>query len=325
MDTRLYRNKPYPINLYLTVIDGVEMLKDIDFVPINIESNINTVLDTLTEREADCIRFYFRDRMTFNEISKVFDISISRANNITAKAIRKLRHPSRLRIISGINNDFDKDFANQNVDIYKSINDIDLPEKTIELLSKEYIFTIKDILSLCVRDIEKVVSTVSLITICAKMTSIGLYLRKDRITPISNSDNILRLDIGSTARMLLRESGINTVGELESTSIKYIRNIPGIRRQFIEEIIQSLKNVGLSLNGCTDINYDQEPVYNVDIDVLDLSARSYNALTRAGIKTINDLMNKSYQQLSCIPNIGTKSLYEITNALKRYELKVEVK
>ena len=47
------------------------------------------------------------------------------------------------------------------------------------------------------------------------------------------------------------------------------------------------------------------------IECLELSIRSFNGLIRAGVHTVQDLMNLSEEDLSKIPNLGKKSLAEI--------------
>ena len=66
------------------------------------------VLDTLTEREADVLKLRFgledgRPR-TLEEVGKEFDVTRERIRQIEAKALRKLRHPSRSKKL--------KDFLN---------------------------------------------------------------------------------------------------------------------------------------------------------------------------------------------------------------------
>jgi len=80
-----------------------------DNVPIPVEAAAQTllkeqldeVLDTLTEREQKVLRLRFgmndgRAR-TLEEVGKEFDVTRERIRQIEAKALRKLRHPSRSR------------------------------------------------------------------------------------------------------------------------------------------------------------------------------------------------------------------------------------
>lgn len=64
---------------------------------------VDIVLSTLSDREANIIRMRFgigRDRaMTLEEVGKEFSLTRERIRQIEAKALRKLRHPSRAGIL----------------------------------------------------------------------------------------------------------------------------------------------------------------------------------------------------------------------------------
>ena len=47
------------------------------------------------------------------------------------------------------------------------------------------------------------------------------------------------------------------------------------------------------------------------IEELDLSVRSFNCLKRAGINTVEDLINKSEEDMMKVRNLGRKSLDEV--------------
>ena len=51
------------------------------------------------------------------------------------------------------------------------------------------------------------------------------------------------------------------------------------------------------------------------IEELDLSVRSYNCLKRAGINTVEDLTNKSEEDMMKVRNLGRKSLEEVIGKL----------
>ena len=55
---------------------------------------------------------------------------------------------------------------------------------------------------------------------------------------------------------------------------------------------------------------------NFPIEELELGVRSYNCLKRAGIQTIGDLVQKSENELSAIPNFGRKSIEEVKETLR---------
>lgn len=54
---------------------------------------------TLTERESTGLKLYYEDGLTLREIGHHFNVTQERARQILAKAIRKLRHPSRAKTI----------------------------------------------------------------------------------------------------------------------------------------------------------------------------------------------------------------------------------
>ena len=64
-----------------------------------LKEQLEDVLDTLTDREENVLRLRFglddgRTR-TLEEVGKVFGVTRERIRQIEAKALRKLRHPSR--------------------------------------------------------------------------------------------------------------------------------------------------------------------------------------------------------------------------------------
>jgi len=58
------------------------------------------------------------------------------------------------------------------------------------------------------------------------------------------------------------------------------------------------------------------------IEYLDLSMRSHNALSRAGIKTLRDITNLSMRDLLQIQNLGKTSVSNIEWVLKQYGMKL---
>ena len=62
----------------------------------------------------------------------------------------------------------------------------------------------------------------------------------------------------------------------------------------------------------------KEKVLDLTIDELDLSVRSYNCLKRAGINTVEDLIEKSEEDMMKVRNLGRKSLEEVINKLDSF-------
>ncbi len=59
----------------------------------------------------------------------------------------------------------------------------------------------------------------------------------------------------------------------------------------------------------------KEKVLEMTIEELDLSVRSFNCLKRAGINTVEDLINKSEEDMMKVRNLGRKSLDEVVAKL----------
>jgi DNA-directed RNA polymerase subunit alpha len=57
------------------------------------------------------------------------------------------------------------------------------------------------------------------------------------------------------------------------------------------------------------------------IDELEFSVRTYNCLSRAGISTVEDLCNKTIEDMYKVRNLGRKSFEEILGVMKEKGLK----
>lgn len=69
-------------------------------------------------------------------------------------------------------------------------------------------------------------------------------------------------------------------------------------------------------------NVAQETVLQMNIDELELSVRSYNCLKRAGINTVEELCNKTPEDMMKVRNLGRKSLEEVLAKLKELGLQL---
>lgn len=71
--------------------------------PVDLKARVDHVLESLTVREQNVIRmrFGFDDysKMTLEEVGTEFKVSRDRIRQIEAKALRKLRHPNRAKIL----------------------------------------------------------------------------------------------------------------------------------------------------------------------------------------------------------------------------------
>lgn len=67
---------------------------------------------------------------------------------------------------------------------------------------------------------------------------------------------------------------------------------------------------------------DSEPMMSKTIDELELSVRSFNSLKRAGINTVEELCDKTSDEMLKLRNFGKKSYDEVMNKLDEMGLKL---
>ena len=90
-------------NLYDVLNSGESPNPDKTLLHESLRTEIERALETLTPREADVIRLYFglsdQHPMTLEEIGETFDLTRERVRQIKEKAIRRLKHTSRSKIL----------------------------------------------------------------------------------------------------------------------------------------------------------------------------------------------------------------------------------
>ena len=90
-------------NLYDVLRSGESPNPDRNLLHESLRTEIERALETLTPREADVVRLYFglgeKHAMTLEEIGETFDLTRERVRQSKEKAIRRLKHTSRSRIL----------------------------------------------------------------------------------------------------------------------------------------------------------------------------------------------------------------------------------
>jgi RNA polymerase primary sigma factor len=90
-------------NLYDVLRSGESPNPDKNLVHESLRIEIERALETLTPREADVVKLYFglgdHQPMTLEEIGETFDLTRERVRQIKEKAIRRLKHTSRSKIL----------------------------------------------------------------------------------------------------------------------------------------------------------------------------------------------------------------------------------
>ena len=90
-------------DLYDVLNNGESPNPDRTLLHESLKTEIERALETLTPREADVVRLYFglgdQHAMTLEEIGETFDLTRERVRQIKEKAIRRLKHTSRSKIL----------------------------------------------------------------------------------------------------------------------------------------------------------------------------------------------------------------------------------
>ena len=111
-----------------------------------------------------------------------------------------------------------------------------------------------------------------------------------------------------------------------NSSIKPEEAIALASRILIEhlEIVANINNIA-NVTGLMKEKAEDPKVKALEtsIEDLDFSVRAYNCLKRAGIHTLQDLVNKSESDMMKIRNLGKKSLKEVLDKVKELDLNLK--
>lgn len=97
VDCYQLKTKESGIIQLITKIDCPELSFDFE-----LKAELDKVLKTLTPREEKIVRMRYFEDMTLEEVGAKFKVTRNRVRQIEAKALRKLRHPKRTRVLKVI-------------------------------------------------------------------------------------------------------------------------------------------------------------------------------------------------------------------------------
>lgn len=86
----------YPLNLAKAIFNSAEEARTV-YIP-----GISAALATLTEREQCVIMLRFQRKLTLEQCGKEYGVTRERIRQIEAKAIRKLRYPTRTNLMKSV-------------------------------------------------------------------------------------------------------------------------------------------------------------------------------------------------------------------------------
>ena len=88
----------YPDNLIDMLFSNDDDV-DIDYIEEHFDENFTALLETLTLRERECIRLYFKEGYTLESIAKQKGVTRERVRQIIAKGLRRMKHPAKLKYL----------------------------------------------------------------------------------------------------------------------------------------------------------------------------------------------------------------------------------
>ena len=265
----------WPENL-VTEIGLEEVFGKKEYSPLTDDqiAGLRYAVSTLKDKEREILLLRYEEHSTYKAIANRFGLSNERIRQICAKAVRKTRHPSRLRYLK---------------DGYQGAQEI-------ERLRKE-----------------------ELKNACEGTCS---------ARQISLLKTIEVGDAGFSVRTynILWRSNVYTLGqvvEMMQEDIKKITELRNLGRKGILEIVEKLEKYNVNCKPLREYCFtaSARTLKLENIDDLGLSIRTYNAVKRAGINTVEEIKNiieNNPERIGKIRNLGIVSQNELFDVLKQY-------
>ena len=138
------------------------------------------------------------------------------------------------------------------------------------------------------------IAVIPIDSIYTPVERVNLTVENTRVGQITDFDK-LTLDV-YTNGTLLPDEAVSLAAKVLSEHLKL----------FID-----LSEVAQAAEVMIEKDDEKEKVLEMSIDELELSVRSYNCLKRAGINTVEELTNRTSEDMMKVRNLGRKSLEEV--------------
>lgn len=148
------------------------------------------------------------------------------------------------------------------------------------------------------------VGMISIDSIYTPVERVNLSVQNTRVGQITDYDK-LTLDV-YTNGTLAPDEAVSLAAKVLSEHLSLFINLS-----------ESAQKVDVMVETKDD---EKEKVLEMSIDELELSVRSHNCLKRAGINTVEELCNKTSEDMMKVRNLGRKSLEEVLAKLKELGL-----
>ena len=150
------------------------------------------------------------------------------------------------------------------------------------------------------------IGVIAVDSIFTPVERVNVTIENTRVGQITDYDK-LTLDVFTDAT-LAPDEAVSLAAKVLSKHMKLFINLS-----------ENAKNAEVMIEKEDD---EKEKVLEMSIDELELSVRSYNCLKRAGINTVEELTNRTSEDMMKVRNLGRKSLDEVLAKLKELGLQL---
>ena len=150
------------------------------------------------------------------------------------------------------------------------------------------------------------IGVIAIDSIYTPVERVNVTVQNTRVGQITDYDK-LTLDV-HTNGTLVPDEAVSLAAKVLSEHLSLFINLS-----------ENAKNAEIMVEKEDD---EKEKVLEMSIDELELSVRSYNCLKRAGINTVEELTNKTSEDMMKVRNLGRKSLEEVLGKLKELGLQL---
>lgn len=198
----------YPINLAKAIFDSEEEARKVYI------QGIYNALATLTEREQGVLICRFQRKLTLEQTGKEYGITRERIRQIEAKALRKLRHPTRANMLKSVPY---TELQAERAEYYKLQNEYEWLKKAFKSLT-------------------------------AQKAEPGVIMTMVEHATLLEQP-IETLDLSVRSYNCLRRANKNTIGDIVEMYEHELVKVRNLGRKSYEEVTAKLKEYGLGLKG----------------------------------------------------------------------------
>ena len=156
------------------------------------------------------------------------------------------------------------------------------------------------------KDEELPIGVIAIDSLYTPVERVNLLVENTRVGQITDYDKLI-LDV-YTNGALAPDEAVSLAAKVLSEHLNFFLNLS-----------ENAKSAEVMVEKEED---DKEKALEMNIDELELSVRSYNCLKRAGINTVEELGNKTPEDMTKVRNLGRKSLEEVLAKLKELGLEL---